>query len=256
MPRKPRELINGGWKPGTGDDSDNDDVEVSTDHLPNAPVRKGLLLRPFPGRSWGQLFKLPLHHSPWPYLEPEIRKIESLLPQPFSQETIDDVILAARKYIRVALLRREGNADPKSEIARVRKSLAEAIAALEGLSLEARNHLVKNWGPVNSNDVLPGNTSELKHALAKFEFRLRLMKDQPPKSRRGASTKNHEAWLAWRIRETFAAAHGGKLPARRFPSFRRSCVEPLKYFGLPETLSDDTWDDKLRKPRDKSTQKG
>jgi hypothetical protein len=89
------------------------------------------MARPNPGRSWGQLLKLPLHHSPWPYLDEEIQKIESSLPHPVSQGTIDDVILAARKYIYAALLRREGNADPKSEIARVKKSLADAIAALE-----------------------------------------------------------------------------------------------------------------------------
>jgi hypothetical protein len=153
------------------------------------------------------------------------------------------------------MLRREGNANPKSEIARVRKSLADAIDALEGLSLEARNYLVKNWGPVNSNDALPGNTSELKHALAKFEFRISLMEQPPPEARRGARTKNHEALLVLRIRETFAAAHGGKLPARGLPPFRKACVEPLKYFGLPETISADTWDDKLRKPRNKSNKK-
>jgi hypothetical protein len=255
MPRKPQEPIIGSWKPAIGEVSEIDDAKVSTNQLPNAPVRKGLLERPFPGRSWGQLFKLPLQHSPWPYLETEIRNIKSVLPQPVSHTSIDDVIVAARKYIRAALSRREGNANPASEIALVRKSVAETIAALEGLSLEARNHLVENWGPVNSDDLLPGNTSELKHALAKFEFRISLMKHQPPKSRRGASTKNHEAWLVWRIRETFAAAHGGKLPARGFPTFRRSCVEPLKHFGLAETISADTWDDKLRKPRNKSRQK-
>jgi hypothetical protein len=77
----------------------------------------------------------------------------------------------------------------------------------------------------------------------------------PPGSLRGASTKNHEAWLAYRLRETFVAAHGGKLLARGFPTFRRLCVEPLKHFDLPETLSDDAWDDKLRKPRNKSEKK-
>jgi len=255
MPRNPREPIIGSWKPAVDDDSDVDDeAAVTTDHLPGELARKGFKVRPYPGRSWGQLLKLPLQHSPWPYVGEEIQKIESHLPRPVRQEAIANIILAARKYIRAALLRREGNADPKSEIARIRKSIADAIAALEGLSLEARNHLVKNWGPVNSNDVLPGNTSELKHALGKFEFRINLMKP-PSETKRGASTKNHEAWLAWRIRETFAAAHGGKLPTRGLPPFRRSCVEPLKHFGLPETLSDDSWDDKLRKPRNKSDKK-
>jgi hypothetical protein len=254
MPRKPREPIVGSWKPGIGEVSEIEDAEVSTDRLPNAPVRKGFLVRPFPGRSWGQLFKLPLQHSPWPYLEPEIRNIKSLLPQPVSQTSIDEVILAARKYLRAALLRREGNADPDSEIALVRKSIADTIVALEALSLEARNHLVKNWGPVNSSDVLPGNTSELKHALRRFELRISTM-THPPKSRRGAPAKNHEAWLVSRIRETFTAAHSGKLHPRGLPAFRRSCVEPLKHFGLAETISADTWDDKLRKPRNKSRQK-
>jgi hypothetical protein len=255
MPRKPQEPIIGSWKPAIGEVSESDDAKVSTDQLPNAPVRKGLLARPFPGRSWGQLFKRPLQHSPWPYLETEIRNIKSLLPQPVSHTSIDDVIVAARKYIRAALSRREGNANPASEIALVRSSVAETIAALEGLSLEARNHLVENWGPVNSNDVLPGNTSELKHALRKFELRISTITHQPPRSRLGARTKNHEAWLASRIREAFTAAHGGKLHARGLPPFRKACVEPLKHFGLAETISANTWDDKLRKPRNKSRQK-
>jgi hypothetical protein len=256
MPRKPREPLVASYKPRLGDESDNDDAEVAIDHLPHASVRKGLIERPFPGRSWGQLFKRPLHHSPWPYLENEIQQIEeSLLPQPISRQTIDHIVIAARKYIRAGLLRREGNANPETEIARVRRSLADAIAALEDLSIEAKNHLVENWGAVNSNDPLPGNISELKHALGKFELRISLMNHQPPKARRGAPTKNHEAWLTFRIREAFAAAHGGKSPARGLPQFHRACVEPLKHFGLPETISTDTWDDKLRKPRNKSDKK-
>src|SRR5258705_7289151 len=83
MPRKPREPIIGSWKPAVDDDSDVDDeAAVTTDHLPGELVRKGFKVRPYPGRSWGQLLKLPLQHSPWPYVDEEIQKIESHLPRP------------------------------------------------------------------------------------------------------------------------------------------------------------------------------
>jgi hypothetical protein len=229
-------------------------------------AREGMAKRPFPFAAWPEALSSPVAHIPWPYTESEALLIKSGLPEEYRDRALEQVVLAARLWVRSKRMQLPDPPNPRREIEKLRAALDQLTVALRDLSPEAIAHLriksrqgryyrsAVSWdlphlrylSQSQLNELLANShpptfgVSDLKLAIDRFEHENRRgLEDLPEVKRGGPRARPEEKKLLDRLRATFSAAHGGKrrrrgLPSHihRWPDFMHLCVDPLDDFGL------------------------
>jgi hypothetical protein len=209
--------------------------------------------------AWDQVLEPPLRFAPWPYTEAELQRIRDALPAAGADIAITKTIFTARIFLVGEHIRRKHatppKPDPRGELERILRASKELRAAIRAASLEALQHLLSHPSPGAGNPpFLPG---DVRYVLLRFEHdNCVAFRDLPERDLRGApETLREEAlvyglWTAWRF------AHGMRPPARRWPAFRTSCVDPLRGARFPKDLRpadriERAWQQVLRRARDR-----
>jgi hypothetical protein len=157
----------------------------------------------------------------WPYTEAELRRIRDTLPADGADDAIEWLILAANFFLGD---RSGPRPNPRQELARVLRASQALTRAAQALSPQALVYLQSHPWP-GARD--PSHSYDLGGVLPRFEHNCQVALRRLERAVNGAPVKRDEEAFVYRLWTAWLSAHAMRPPARGWPAFRSSCVDPL-----------------------------
>jgi hypothetical protein len=183
-----------------------------------------------------------------PYTQSEIDRIRGHLPEN-RQRALNGVIAAARDFVVSADLQPKKKSNAPREIEALRNAVNELMRALGDLSTSTAAYLKSRCEQSKAyDDVL--DPDALMRTLHRFKFENRRgLQEKPAQPKAGPIAKVRVHALLTRLKASFKMGHGGTLPTRGWPEFRKACTDPLEQRHKLEHRSPKGWQEALKKRR-------